>query len=97
MLLRAELLIEPSQDLLRVSDYVMVGADVLVDLGPVDVYVHYLRLAREGFRVESDAVGETAAYRYEQVALADSYVRSLGAFLSSPSYVGRGRAFLRLP
>ena len=57
----------------------VVGLDVLVDLGPVDVDMYDLGLAGKGGRIGGHPVGEPAADGDEQVALAGGDVRRMGA------------------
>ena len=57
----------------------MVGLDVLIHLGPVDVDLHDLGLGGEAGRMQGDAVGEAAAHGDEQVAAVAGHVGGLGA------------------
>ena len=57
-----------------VPDDVVIGQDVLVDLGAVDVDLDDLGLARPGGGLGGHAVGKAAAEGDEQVALVDGGV-----------------------
>ena len=76
-----EFSIEQLQHTSCVADDVVVGLDVLVDLGPVDVDIYDLGLAGKGGRIVGHPVGKPAADGDEQVALAGGDVGRMGAVL----------------
>lgn len=79
MLILRHALEQQAQHLLGVADDVVVGLDIFVDLGAVDVDVDDLGLPRERVGLEGHAVGEAAAHRDQQVAVVNGHVRGDGA------------------
>ena len=66
------------QDIFRIADNVMVGADIFVDLRTVDVDMDDFGLAGKILGIQRDAVGETAADGDQQVTVVAGDVGSLG-------------------
>ena len=88
MFLLFDFAVKSLQNLLGITYDVMVGFDIFIYFGPVYIYLHYLSLTCEAFRIQSHTVGKSASYSDEKVTAVTGHI---GCLRSMHSYHSCGQ------
>ena len=85
MVLLFDLAVKSLQNLFGITYDVVVGFYVFIYLSPVYIYLHYLGLTCEAFRIQRHTVGKSAAYSDKKITSVTGHIGCLRAMHSHHS------------